>query len=306
MIRRMIIKPFVPRGSTVIATYSGGVSCYSQPNLCVFAHYDKDSLIEAYVVRHLAALAQHAFEIIFVSTAPELPDSERNKISTYCSLVIHRKNAGWDMGSFKEGIRAAADLSCYQKLLLTNDSVYGPLYPLDPIFEQMDQDQYDFYGVTDSHEIRYHVQSYFTIFNLLSMKISDIHDFWDKVIFLNDKDYIVRKYEIGLTQYLIKKNYKVGALCSYDSIKQAVIQDPKQYSTYSIAHYLRELKNHPLNPTHFCWDILVEKLQCPFLKVDLIKKNGMNIDRIKRQDWRAVLVERRYDPLLIDQHVSRR
>ena len=55
----------------------------------------------------------------------------------------------------------AADTEC---LVIANDSVYGPFGPLGPLLSRMDFGAADAWGMTETWQIRYHLQSYFVAF----------------------------------------------------------------------------------------------------------------------------------------------
>src|SRR5438045_8800342 len=88
----------------------------------------------------------------------------------------------------------------YKEVLMANDSVFGPLYDLGPIISTMNK-RFDIWGMTDSYEINYHLQSYFLYFNEPAIKSETWLDFWQRMDFtgLSNWDIIV-KYEIGLSQ----------------------------------------------------------------------------------------------------------
>ena len=61
----------------------------------------------------------------------------------------------------------------------------------------------------------------------------------------------------------------------------------------------------PLNPTHFCWDILIADLGFPFIKRDLLQFNRVKIPTIA--DWRRVIGKASsYDTDLIRRHLIQR
>ena len=48
--------------------------------ICIFAHYDKDNIVDDYVIYYLNALKKDFSKIIFVSDS-DLPESETSKIA---------------------------------------------------------------------------------------------------------------------------------------------------------------------------------------------------------------------------------
>jgi hypothetical protein len=57
----------------------------------------------------------------------------------------------------------------------------------------------------------------------------------------------------------------------------------------------------PLNPTHYFWDILIEDLDFPFIKRDLLQRNPVRIPGLIR--WRDIIQRQAYDVELISRHL---
>ena len=102
----------------------------------VFAHYDKNNLIQDYVVYYLSELKKCAEKIIFVSDSDVLPEELKK---------------------------------------MANDSCYAPLFPFEEMFSAMSKKPLDFWGATSSDSgikkedenvyCRFnHIQSYFVVF----------------------------------------------------------------------------------------------------------------------------------------------
>ena len=72
--------------------------------LCVFAHFDRDSVVDDYVVQYLRSLAAAGCVTVFVSTAAALDDESFNRIKPYCTRAIARQNHGYDFASWRTGL----------------------------------------------------------------------------------------------------------------------------------------------------------------------------------------------------------
>lgn len=87
---------FVRTGpSTAAAVVAGG-----ERRVCAFSHFDVGGRVLGYVRHYLAALAQHGFEIHFISTAPRLDAAEREELEAGGVRVHIRENRGRDFGSW--------------------------------------------------------------------------------------------------------------------------------------------------------------------------------------------------------------
>ena len=70
--------------------------------LCIFAHYDKDNIIDDYVIYYLNSLKEVCDDIIFVSDN-NLQEEERNKLNGIVSKIIAKSHGEYDFGSYKRG-----------------------------------------------------------------------------------------------------------------------------------------------------------------------------------------------------------
>ena len=94
--------------------------------------------VSSYVITYLEHLSAIGFEILFISNSP-LEQHYKNLIEgtiTNCK-VFERKNEGADFGAWKWAIEQNIIPDDTDYLLLTNDSLYGPLFPLTPIMREM-------------------------------------------------------------------------------------------------------------------------------------------------------------------------
>lgn len=93
----------------------------------VFAHYDKNNLIQDYVVYYLSELKKYAEKIIFVSDSDVLPE-ELKKIEGIVEQSIIGRHGEYDFGSYKRGFLYAKEnnlLTACEELILANDSCYA-------------------------------------------------------------------------------------------------------------------------------------------------------------------------------------
>jgi lipopolysaccharide biosynthesis protein len=108
--------------------------------ITIFAHFDKDNVIDDYVIFYLKELKKISEKIIFVS-ACDLATVEKNKLDGICEVVIAQNHKEYDFGSYKRGFHYFIENSfdC-DEIIFANDSCYGPLYPLKEVFDKMDKE----------------------------------------------------------------------------------------------------------------------------------------------------------------------
>jgi len=275
----------------------------SKKGIILFAHYDKHGFIDDYVVEYIKKLAELDADIIFISNSKKLKIEHLNKIKPYVFSVIHRWGRGRDFGSWYVGLKLYKEIILKKEfLVLCNDSVYGPFEKQEDI-NFFDKFYFilrkaDFGGFTDSLEVKYHIQSYFLVFNSQVIKNQMFWDFWKKYKFFNHKRRVIRKYEIGLTQYLIKKGFVADAYCSYFRLLNLISRKYPYHPFYYHINYA------PVNPTHFFWDILITEMGFPFIKIELLRDNPSQIPNIIK--WQDILIQHTNAPIeLYINHLKR-
>lgn len=259
--------------------------------VCLFAHYDNNEQIKDYVLFYLSKIKEIGFDIIFISTAPISDKVSYKKLNQLCNVVIHRDNIGYDFGSWAEGIKYLKNKNILlEKLLVANDSVYGPLYSLENIINSFEKSSADFYGLTDSYEFEYHIQSYFMIFNKDVLRSEVWKNFWEKIYVHSVKEEIVRNYEVGLSTLLMNRGFKMGVYLESHNIAHDAILENHFYKT-------ELLENRKYNITHLLWDFIITKYKYPFIKKELIQKNPLKLKNLDNLE--NIINNLNYDKTLI-------
>jgi lipopolysaccharide biosynthesis protein len=229
-------------------------------NVCLFAHFDKDDRVDEYVLRYLKKIKQLQFSVIFVSTA-KLPKLEIERLRLDCDDIILRQNTGFDFGSWSEGFSRHAD-KIGGRLLLANDSVYGPIGSLATAFDRLTAKSADFYGFVESIESTPHLQSWFLLFEPWVVRHSAFNAILHQSFSAMSKNDIIKTGELSLSRRLRAEGFKYNAL--YLTGRSGLA-----------ARYL------PANPTQFLWRELLLQEQIPFLKVELLRDNPFGLEDAK-------------------------
>lgn len=132
---------------------------------CVFASYDKEGIINSYVISFLKYLREVADEIIFVSDC-SFSLKELNKIRNYVSYSLCEPHGEYDFGSYKRGIQYLLEKEKgtikTDELILCNDSCFC-INSLDNVFKSMSENKCDFWSMTSSNTPKRHLQSFFLV-----------------------------------------------------------------------------------------------------------------------------------------------
>ncbi|MDB5395015.1 MAG: polysaccharide biosynthesis protein-like protein [Rhodospirillales bacterium] len=282
--------------------------------VCVFAHFDRKGIIHEYVLFYLRSLRMAGFKIIFVSNAATLDPAGLAEVRDLAHLVLRRSNVGYDFGGYKDAISMIPDAAKLDFLLLANDSVYGPFSPIADMLAGIDPARAQFWGLTDSWEGAYHLQSYFLLFGREALGHEAFAKFWRRVRYINSKSYVIRRYELGLSRQLMKGGLRGLALFSARDASRIVIEEVGAGALRNPAldgvskTYLKRMhgaveRGGTLNISHFFWDRLILKMGCPFLKRELLEKNPVAVPYVSR--WQEVIGGvSDYDTDLIMRHLE--
>lgn len=266
--------------------------------LCLFSHYDPEGRVAPHVVHYLEHLARMGVSVVFITTAPDPWPADLDVAARFSSRVIVRENVGLDFGSWHDALWLIGDLSNYDELILANDSVYGPLFDLEPIFRTMSAARYDVWGVTESLQEGHHLQSYFLVFGRRALRDPFFAAFWGDFRHLRYKPAVVGRFEIGLSRRARRAGLRLGAYCPYEPVRDAFLRNPHyRFRSRVLTPRCR------LNPSHFFWQTLIEEFGCPFLKVGLVRDNP---EHVPGANWEECLRRATsYDPNLIHAHLAR-
>ena len=187
--------------------------------LAVFAHFDKNNIIEDYVVYYVNQLKKYCEKVLFLSLS-DLPKEEQQKLED----VILVKHNEYDFGSYKRGFNYAKDtgmLEDIDEILFVNDSVYC-VNSLDKIFEN--EPSSDFWGIVENKygfkkcgkfcfsKKSPHLQSWFLAFRKNVFESEIFKNFLNSVKEEKCKNDVILNYEIKFTQTLVKRGFKYKAI----------------------------------------------------------------------------------------------
>jgi hypothetical protein len=281
------------------------------PDVAVFVHYDSGRRVRPYVLAYLQALRQAGFAIAFASNAGHVIEADAEQLRGVCAAIVMRRNVGYDFAAMRDAIQCLGlPHANTDRLLIVNDSVYGPLRPIDEMLSQVDFARADVWGATDSWQERYHLQSFFLVFGRKALTSRAWRAFWNQVRDVDDKAYVISKYEVGLTQRLLAAGLSCAALFPYSMLVADVddslveVEDSKtdpmanarRIQSMRIRHAAAE--SRPLNPTADLWRQLL-LAGFPFIKRELLRANPSGVTDIA--DCRGLARSLGLDTTLIEE-----
>jgi lipopolysaccharide biosynthesis protein len=298
---------------TIRSTLKGVHELEGASDLAVLVTFDRSGRIHDYLIHQMDALTRAGRTVILVSNSPVFPERQQEKAAAHCALVAWRHNHGYDFGAWRDGLMLVPHYDRLDSVVFANDSVYGPFQPLRPMLDRMDPDEADVWGLTDSWDTRWHLQSYFILYHRRALQHPDVRTMWREWKHVNSKSWVIRNREIGLTALIHKAGLSCAALFPYRDLVESfaseaseVLAMKKNRLTQAERNLIDSMLNlanagAPMNPTHFFWDRLILD-GFPFLKRDVLAVNPIGMSRLF--EWeRFVRSVSDYDTGLVDRHL---
>jgi len=304
------------RSNWIRKTWQGAHDLVSARDVAILVGWDARGGIHDFAVTYARGLREAGFTVIYVTSSPKIIERDVPKMLAECALVVHRHNKGYDFGSYRDGIGLIPNVTALNRLVLCNDSVYGPFTNLkEAVFDRAPPEAADIWGLTDSWDTYYHVQSYFLLFHAAALQSKVFKDFWDKFLYVKSKSYIINNYEIGLTRKFLRAGLSAGGIFKYRDLVSAFMQVYRSLNATGRAHlspehnalidtmYKLVQQASPLNPSHFFWDTLIVDHGFPFIKRELLSANPMRLPDMYRWD-EIIRATGSYDIGQIENHLK--
>lgn len=216
-----------------------------------FVHYNKYGGLSDHVLYLLEHIKHIYNRIVLISNSP-ISDAHDNKLTGLYDTIIIRENKGFDFGAWKDAILAEGwdTLAQYDNLTLMNDTCFGPIFDLEPVYAKMEQAKSDFWGLTNhpasehgmpgtNGPVPEHIQSYFLCCNKNVVQSSAFQIFWNKMIY-DDRDKVIQKYETQFTSILNKAGFKHTVFFDLSSFTDIRIhpEEPSNHPDLSINSHI--------------------------------------------------------------------
>lgn len=190
--------------------------------LGLFVFYDRDGIVDDYVIYLLNDLMENLDDLVVISNS-DLNKNEKKKFTKFTNNIIIRENKGLDAGALCEYFNVHEEYKKYDEVVYLNDTFFGPLYPFKKVFEKMDaKKDLDFWGLSLGHItpdgyhiyedkiIHDHLQSFFIVFRKKLVNSDVFKNYWrnydiEKMLSFYD---VVTKHELTFTKYLSDNGFK--------------------------------------------------------------------------------------------------
>ena len=231
----MILKKYIFYPIAISLTLAIGFILYQYchtTRYAIFAGYNKDGIIEPYVIDYLKGLNEVTDGIVYI-TDSSLKEGELDKLKGINIIYNeHARHQEYDWGSYKRGhiwLRINGYLEKADELILANDSCYAPLSSFKPMFKEMQKrKELDFWSDLQNTQFTPHLQSYFYVFRkpVLKSKLLDV--FLRKIQHQEHHWKYILNYELKLTSYLENFGFKRDSYMPYE--KLSYLEKPEKNS----------------------------------------------------------------------------
>lgn len=212
--------------------------------ICLFAGYDADGIIDQTVVEYITDLSRHS-DVYYLADC-HISTNELKKLEGITKGAWAARHGCYDFGSWSRLTRELVgweEIGTYDELIFANDSAWL-MRSFDQVFAEMDGRDCDWWGLQatkgtiatfaaqrvpeeigldeiksdwlDSFErdqmYDFHIGSYFLVFRKPVLSDPKFRRIIDAVREERNKLTIIRKYEIGITRFLISQGYEFETL----------------------------------------------------------------------------------------------
>lgn len=209
--------------------------------LGIFCFYDKNGHAARFLDGFLAALTQNLTDLVIIVNG-KIDDETRKLFSKYTDTVMVRENKGLDVAAYKQALLTIGweKLETYDEVLCLNDTIMGPVYPFDEMFETMSHRDVDFWGITayagetvNGEKIPTHLQAYWHAYRRDMVSSQAFHEYWENMPLWSDYAEVTRKHEMTFTEHFAKLGFKWDSYIDWRKYKG--------YSSYPLLYMPMQL-----------------------------------------------------------------
>lgn len=185
----------------------------------IFQFFSEYNFVEKYIEKLLESMRPIVSKLIVVYNC-ELNSKELYKLTQYTKFIYKRQNLGFDAGAYKDVL---LKLSCenwsqWDELILFNCTFYGPLFPWEEVFKQMENISVDFWGLSrhygkirlrkEGDIIPEHLQSYFLVIRKKMLCSHSWLEYWNTLEYPKNYYEAIEEFELKFTTFFRKKGFR--------------------------------------------------------------------------------------------------
>lgn len=198
----------------------------------IYFFFDQDGIVRDFVIKYIEGLKVVCNEVWIIVNGKLTADSEK-KLKKIESNVVLRENEGFDVWAYKSMIEKLGwdYIYKYDELVLCNFTCYGPIYPFEEMFTEMESRKCDFWGLIKHPEqpsyllpdkkgyIYEHLMSYFIVVKRKMLISNDFRTYWDNIPDIKTKRESTAYHETVFTKYFEDLGYISDSYIKLDKYK---------------------------------------------------------------------------------------
>jgi lipopolysaccharide biosynthesis protein len=179
--------------------------------ICLFSSYSKSVKIDNYIKFYLEMLKAHFDKVILITNHRNINKKDLDFLIDINVSIKFVDNEGYDFGMWYKALQDI-NKDNFEQIAFVNDSCIL-FNSLDKVMNFVNNCDYDFCGITDSKQISYHLQSYFTVAKGRKC-INAIYNYYESNGIINSDEVrdVINTYEIGMPKFLMDNKLKVGSM----------------------------------------------------------------------------------------------
>lgn len=210
--------------------------------IAIYSFSDPDGIVDDYVLYQLQELRKHAETILFAAVG-DITSQSKEAVAKSANHILQIDKTEAELIPYQKGIEFLGQntLMQYDELVLMNDSMYGPVYPLEEAFSWAETSGADFWGmvrhyyygneiffaVTQYNSIPEHISHSFFVIRKSLLHTEDHATFWNTLSDLDDTSSTFLYH--NPTKYFEKKGYVSAAYVDTKYLEN-IYAEPLRYA----------------------------------------------------------------------------
>lgn len=182
--------------------------------ICVF--FDKEGIVDNYICYFLEQLMPFINELLIVVNG-EITENSKLKLNKYTYNILIRENTGLDAYAYKYGLESIGwnKIKEFDEVLLFNTTFFGPIYPINEMFEKIEKKECDFWGLfrckapENSFWVQgYHIPSFFFAYRNTLLRSDALREYYETMPEIKTYKDAVLYHEQRQTPFFTQKGFK--------------------------------------------------------------------------------------------------
>ena len=197
--------------------------------ICLFAGYDKNNIIQEDVIYYIKELSTIAD--VYYMADNSLNKKEKDKLLKYTKGIYGYHHGKYDFGSWQELIyKMGGGIVAYDELILANDSVFGPLYSIRNIIDDIENDnEWDICGITGGlltpennkelvNEDTWAITSHFIVLRKKAFSSEIFKNFFQNIKAEKSQKEVIKNYELKFARNFYENGYVAKLFMGYKNV----------------------------------------------------------------------------------------